>query len=360
VGTIVAPGCRLLIRPKIPLPNLCALLEPASIPWTEEDFTAAAPGTELLDLLAVGLARLMTERATAGLHRAYADRMAHGPFLQGRLDLPAQLRDPLGPKDRLHCRFEDFTADVPCNQLPRATAEMVLRSGLLGEAARPVLHRAVQVLARVSSVPLGPELFQAAEPTRLTQAYRPLYDLCRLLAHGLRPDIEAGLLPNPAFLLDMERVFERYVTAAVTQAFRPTGAFEVAVQPSHPAIRPVAGHPDIPMRPDITVNRGGRPMVVIDAKWKRLRGSPVVTDDVYQVLAYCTALGAFRGMLIYPGRRDRLWTYRLEHGPVELDIRTLRVVGARQVCGRSLRRLERAVRSAAKNAWSTQQQDQVE
>src|SRR4051812_25504895 len=44
VGTLVAPHCRLLIRPKIPVRNVFYLLDPdASVPVTE-DRTAAAPG----------------------------------------------------------------------------------------------------------------------------------------------------------------------------------------------------------------------------------------------------------------------------------------------------------------------------
>src|SRR5207245_2240159 len=109
------------------------------------------------DFLAARLAQLLTQRAAAGLHRAYAERATHGPFLQGRLDVSAQLRDPHGRKDRVHCRHEEFTADVPCNQVPRATAERVLHSPLLGEAVRADLQRSLAPYAEVSSVPLDPE-----------------------------------------------------------------------------------------------------------------------------------------------------------------------------------------------------------
>jgi 5-methylcytosine-specific restriction enzyme subunit McrC len=352
VGTILGPRCRLVIRPKVPTRCLFHLLDPASVPPAAEDHTAAAPGAELLDPLAARLAQLLTERAAAGLYRAYAERAACGPFLQGRLDLPAHLREPPGRKDRLHCRFEDFTADVPCNQVPRATAELLLRCPLLGEAARPALCRALTAFGGVSSVQLGPDLFVTAQPTRLTEAYRPLLDLCRMLAEGLEPAERAGAVACPAFLLDMEHVFERYVTAAVTAAFPPGGPYEVAVQPLHRANRPAPGQPDIPLRPDVTISRGGRAAVVVDAKWKRLRDSPLVTEDVYQVLAYCTALGAGRAVLVYPGRRDRVFKYRLERAPVELEVRALRVVGPREMCNRSLRRLGRALRSRQGRAES--------
>jgi 5-methylcytosine-specific restriction enzyme subunit McrC len=344
VGTIVAPHSRLVIRPKVPVRNLFHLLDPTGPLPTLEDEATAEPGTEALDFLAGRLAWLLAERAAAGLHRAYAERAEQGPFLQGRLDVPAQLREPTGRKDRLHSRYEEFSADVPCNQVPRATAELVLRSPLLADGVRAALRRALQDFAGVSSVPLGPESFQAAQPDRLTEPYRPLLDLCRLLADSLAPQESAGSVTCPAFLLDMERVFERYVTAGVVRAFQDRPGYAVAVQPLHLANEPAPDRPDIVLRPDLLVERGGRRLLVVDAKWKRLSRS-LVTPDVYQVLTYATALGARQAVLVYPGKRDRTWDYVLPHAPVGLTIHTLRVVGPRERCGESLERLGRLLRS---------------
>jgi 5-methylcytosine-specific restriction enzyme subunit McrC len=347
VGIIVAPTCRLVIRPKIPIADLFHLLDPTAPVPAIEDSAAAAPGTEGLNFLAGRLARLLAERVAAGLHRAYAERAEQGRFLQGRLDLPEQLRDPHGHKDQLHCRYQDFTADVPCNQVPKATAELVLRLPFLADPVRAALGRSLQAFSGIRSVPLGPEAFVAAEPDRTTETYRPLLDLCRLLSESLAPGEASGTAVCPAFLLDMEHVFERYVTQGVAGAFPEAGQYGVSVQPHHTANRPVPGQPDISLRPDLTVDRAGRPVLVVDAKWKGLAGSPLVTPDLYQVLAYCTALGVKRALLVYPGRHDREWVYALAREPVRLDIRTLRVSGSPEACARSLRRLRRAVRQAA-------------
>jgi len=87
-----------------------------------------------------------------------------------------------------------------------------------------------------------------------------------------------------------------------------------------------------------------RAKVVVDAKWKDLAGSPLLTHDIYQVLAYCTALGVGRGVLVYPGRRSRAWDYEMMGTPIRLTVCTVRVVGDREACTRSLRRLGRALR----------------
>jgi 5-methylcytosine-specific restriction enzyme subunit McrC len=340
VGTIVAPGCRLLIRPKIPLENLCHLLDAEPPALVTADRTTARAGADLLDLLAARLARLMDERSAAGLHRAYVERAERGPFLQGRLDVPAQLRDGGAAREKVHCRYEDFTADIPCNQVPRATAELVLRSPILGEEARRALGLALRGFAGVSVAPTGPESFEAARADRLVDAYRPLLDLCRLLAESLAPGREAGETACPAFLLDMERVFESYCVRRLAAVLAGQQGAAVAVQPLFRASRPAAGGPDLWMRPDFTLHRDGRPAVVVDAKWKR---SPQVRADFNQILGYCAALGFPRGVLVYPGKADRAWEYHFSRDGMTVHIHTLRVVGPRAACRRSLRRLARSL-----------------
>ena len=88
-------------------------------------------------------------------------------------------------------------------------------------------------------------------------------------------------------------------------------------------------------------------MLAIDAKWKRLDGSPLVTPDVYQMLAYCTALGVRHGVLVYPGGRNRTWEYRLNAAPVTLTVRQLHVVGTGTALNAAVVGLARLLRRLA-------------
>jgi 5-methylcytosine-specific restriction enzyme subunit McrC len=346
VGVVVAPTCRLVIRPKVPLANLFFLLDPLAPVAAASDAVAPEPGTEALAFLAGQLARKLAERAVAGLHRAYRERTEQGPFLHGTLDLPAQLREDPGRKDRLHGRFDDLTTDLPCNQLPRAVTERLLASPLLPETVRAALRQAMPVFDGVEIVPLTADLCAAAE--RAPEGYRPLLDLCRLLADGLAPGENAGPTPAPAFLLDLERVFEGYVTRGVVEAFAGRSAHTVSIQPAHRITPALTGQPEITVRPDVVIDGEDGSVLIVDAKWKRLPKAGPVTADLYQMLAYCTALGVRRAALVYAGRRDGAWAYPLSRAPVVIEVRTLRVVGGPEECRRSLRRLGRALRLAVR------------
>jgi 5-methylcytosine-specific restriction enzyme subunit McrC len=337
-GTIALPNRRLVLLPKIPLRNVLYLLDPES-PFLPAGERGALAECEPLDVLAVELARRVEERARAGLARGYAERQNEGPYLVGRLDLPAQARESPARKDVLHCRHDDFTPDVPANQLPRAVVEALLAGLPLGATARQALQAARAALVEIASVPLSADLLARAERSPGPPEQRPLLELCRWIAEGLAPGVGAGTAP--AFLLDLERLFEGHLTRGLVEAFAGRPGWRAAVQQAH-VIRGTG--PDVLLRPDVVLERQNGPPIVVDAKWKRLPGSAVVTDDLYQVLAYATTLGAELAVLVYPGRRLRVFEHRF--GPVCVQARTLNVAGRREACARALRRLGRDLLSA--------------
>jgi 5-methylcytosine-specific restriction enzyme subunit McrC len=344
VGVLVAPTCRLVIRPKIPLTNLFAMLDPLADVPTAADAVTPTIGTETLDFLAGQLARGLAERVAAGLHRAYRERREQGTVLHGRLDLSAQLRESPARKDQLHGLLDDFSMDIPCNHVLRATAEALLASPLPGADVRAKLRRSLAGFDGVSSVPLTPQLWEGVEVPRLPAEYRSLLNLCRLLTDGLAPGEAAGPTPAPSFLLDLESVFERHITRGIADAFARSRRHTVAVQMSHTINRPVADQPGLTMRPDLTIDRDGRPVLVVDAKWKRLGRTPG-TSDLYQVLAYGTALAAESVVLVYPGRTWRRRVDPFLHTPLRLTIYSLPVGGSREDCLRCVRRLARALKA---------------
>jgi 5-methylcytosine-specific restriction enzyme subunit McrC len=346
VGVLLAPACRFVIRPKIPLANVFAMLEPLADVPSESDQITPRTGTEALDFLAGQLARRMAERVAAGLPRAYREHREQGLVLHGRLDLAAQLREAPGRKDQLHSQYDDFSSDIPCNQVVKAVTESLLACPLLGEKIRAALRRSLIGFESVSSAPLSERLWQAVEMDRLPMEYRPLLELCGLLADSLRLGDILGPTPAPSFLLDMERVFEQHVTRGIAEAFAKSRRDTVAVQATHTVTEPSADQPDITIRPDLTIDREGRTLLVVDAKWKRLPDN-AETSDLYQVLAYGTMLRAEGVALVYPGRRWSVREYRFLHAPLRLMLYTIPVGGSREACLRSIRRLAWALKKSA-------------
>jgi 5-methylcytosine-specific restriction enzyme subunit McrC len=341
VGTILTPHCRLHIRPKMPLESFFYLLDSDAPLVLQDDQVEAVPGAVFLDLLALRLAGLMRERAAQGLHRDYRERQEQQTYLQGRLDVPAQMRLPLGRKDLLACRYEEFTADLPINQVPRATAEHLLTCPFLSERSRQALHHALGPFREVTAVALSDSSF-CAVLSPLTAAYRPLLDLCRVLFEGLSASSQSGATSYPTFLLSLEQVFERYCTRHLVEAFAAdVDRLDVRPQLTCTAHGSRPGQPALLMRPDVTFFRNANPILVVDTKWK---SSPFVRSDLYQVLGYCAALGCPRGMLVYPGVRNRSWEFAFDKKNAHVTIHQLRTSGSAASCRKSMARFVRLVK----------------
>ena len=348
VGTLVLPSCRLVIRPKVPLDSFLHLLDPLAVWSTQRDQVVAEPEGDLLNFLGGQLARLLEERSAAGLRRDYRERAECSPILQGRLDVAAQLRQGAVSRDRLHCVRDEFTADVICNQIARTTGELVLANPLVGSDARASLERALDTYQGVDKIALNESVFAGAVDSR-SPGYGPLLELCRFLAEHLQPGVAAGAFPAPAFLVDMERVFERYVADGLRQRFSVARGWTVEAQ----LARAIAV-PDLVIRPDLCLARHGRLRLVADTKWKDLGSSPVNSTDAYQVIAYAIGLGARRAALLYPGDCNRVWTYDIPRARMFLSIQTLRVIGGRDRFRRSMHNLARELRRDAVRPHSTQ------
>jgi 5-methylcytosine-specific restriction enzyme subunit McrC len=337
-GVIVMPHRRIVISSKVPLRNLL-MLDPLDELPTDRDKVGPDNGREVIDLLAGQLALRMSDRAAAGLHRAYRETAAQGAYLVGRLDIAEQLRHASRGKEQIHSRRDDLSDDVLCNQIPRCVAVRLLASGLLGTATQDKVAGALTPFAHLEEVPLTSDVAAHLLRDRVPAEYGPLLDLCRLLIDSLSPSAIAGAVPAPAFLLPLERLFERYLTRAVQDTFAGDDTVQVRAQEESAIGETMPGQPVVHVRPDIRIDRDGRVLLVVDAKWKRLPTTAVLTEDFYQAIAYCTVLGASRAVLVYPGRRRRVWEYTFGHTSARMQVRTLNVSGRAEQCRRGRRRM---------------------
>jgi 5-methylcytosine-specific restriction endonuclease McrBC regulatory subunit McrC len=98
------------------------------------------------------------------------------------------------------------------------------------------------------------------------------------------------------FLLDMNKLFEQFVTQAFVTVARGSS---VTVRPQQPDYLSGAGSLPVRIQPDITITAGGHVVGVVDAKYKRTVGT-FENHDFYQMIAYGTALGSHSTYLFYP------------------------------------------------------------
>ena len=103
-----------------------------------------------------------------------------------------------------------------------------------------------------------------------------------------------GAWDSQTFLVDMNKLFEVFVTEILRT--RAKGELTVSEQVE----LTLAENGRIPIRPDILIGRCGATLLVADCKYKRFQSESVNNQDYYQVLSYCIATRAQRGLIVYP------------------------------------------------------------
>ena len=294
VGSISVDGIQVLVRPKIPLRNLFLLLE---VGLREHDWRDEAglyeTSEDLLPALVSFFARAAETTLARGLYHSYRERCDRLVALRGRIDMDRQLARP-GVVIPTACRFTEFTADLIENSYLKAAVSRSLRVAGVQPADRHRLMRHLVTLEDVSDVRHHPSAYDDVVFTRLDEHYRPALRLARLVLANLTLQDTFGELEASSFMLDMNELFERFVTERLRRALR--GRLDIKDQHfSH-----LDESREVAIRPDLLFRLAGSDRFVADIKYKLTgdsAGGP--NADLYQLLAYTTALDLPEGMLIY-------------------------------------------------------------
>lgn len=292
VGTIVVPGVQVLIRPKVSNANLFHLLEPSTegLSFGAESFDYGT-SDELAPAFAAFFVRHLERALARGLVRSYREDEDALMSLRGRVSVDRLSRRgglPL-PVD---CTFDEHTADTPLNRVIAGAARRVVRWPSLSPTVRRGLRRALSRLEEAGE-PTRADISRPTVFTRLDRHHLPVERLARLVLEGRSLDDSAGAADAGTFLIDMNKVFERFVE---DRLHRYLGE-RVQVLGQHPDTLDVDGQ--IGLRPDLVFRHGDTMTYVADCKYKLVANGKGRESDYYQLLAYCTALRLPEGMLIY-------------------------------------------------------------
>ena len=294
VGSISVDGIQVLVRPKIPLRNLFLLLE---VGLREHDWRDEAglyeTSQDLLPALVSFFARTAETTLARGLYHSYREQRDRLVAVRGRIDMDRQLARP-GVVIPTACRFTEFTADLIENSYLKAAVSRSLRVAGVQSADRHRLMRHLVALEDVDDVRHHASAYDDVVFTRLNEHYRPALRLARLVLANLTLQDTLGEVEASSFMLDMNELFERFVTERLRRALR--GRLDVKDQHrSH-----LDEGRDVAIRPDLLFRSAGSDRLVADIKYKLTddsAGGP--NADLYQLLAYTTALNLPEGVLIY-------------------------------------------------------------
>ena len=295
VGAVDAGGLSVLVRPKIGIPRLLSLACYAMGVYRQDDRTFDfAEETALPDALALALDSHARRAFSRGLLHGYVTQEEALYTVRGRIMFAEQIRRRYGVPLPVEVRYDEFTDDILENRLVKAAATRLGGMRLRSHRARRALGRVAATLDAVSPVEYPSGKVPEVTFGRLNEHYREVVALSRLvLRHGAF-ESGRGEVRASGFAMDMNAVFQEFVTVALREAL---GVSDRAFGEKS------IGHLDtggrVGLRPDLTWWLGDECVFVGDAKYKNVTGERVPNADLYQLLAYVTALDLPGGLLVY-------------------------------------------------------------
>ena len=285
----------LSLVPKVPVANLFRMLEYAYRLDFKilEGLADSESIAELYERLALVLAKRVLDRIRKGLYRSYVPENDNLPYVRGRIDVMAHVRNP--QRVALPCSFEEHTADLEENQILLWTLTRILESGMCTERSLPHIRQARRTLLGFSALrPFSARTCVDRLYNRLNQDYEPLHALCRFFLEHTGPTHLLGDRRMLPILVDMDRLFELFVVEWLRK--HAPSRYSVLGQEN---VQFRMGHV-VSISIDITVEdlETGRTAFVLDTKYKA--AAQPAAGDIEQVVAYAEAKGCTKAALVYP------------------------------------------------------------
>lgn len=172
--------------------------------------------------------------------------------------------------------------------------------------------------ACVDAVPRGVAL-PKWRPTRLNERYATALSLAELICSNASFTHRTGAQRATGFLVDMAKVFEDFVSIALGAALERIGGRCRSQWTEY-----LDSDANVRMELDLVWHSGDRhALAVIDAKYKAEKQSGFPNADVYQLLAYCTALQLGNGHLVYAKGNESARSHDVRHVGIRIHIHTL-------------------------------------
>lgn len=314
------------LRPKVGIAAVLFLVSYALDPrsWRAEHASLSREAN-LAEAVVPLFARTVQQAIRPGLLHSYRSCEDTLPTVRGRVRMADQFRTRRGLPLPVEVLYDDFTPDILENQLLRTAVDTLGRLHLRHRHSRMTLAQLHQQLNGISTV--VPNTREVPEPrwTRLNERYRSAVALARLIITTAGLEARSGGEDASVFLVNMNTVFERFIRVALREHL----LVDASTFPAAAGGR--ALHLDIehttPLEPDLSWWIAGRCTFAGDCKYKRPEGT-IPNADVYQMLAYLTALELREGVLVYAAGEETPYTVTIPRVDKRIHVRTVDIARA--------------------------------
>jgi 5-methylcytosine-specific restriction enzyme subunit McrC len=346
VGLVSTSNLAIVILPKVPVERVLFLMSFAIDPvrW-QAHASDYADATDLTEGMAAIFAHTLRRALRRGLVQGYRVLDDALMTVRGRIRFDDQLRARFDTPLPIEVTFDDFTADTDLNRLLLAALNVLRRLPLRSQSLRSTLSACAAAFAdTVTARQYAPSALPKPTWNRLNLHFRPAAELAAAILRSTSLELDHGETRGTALTVDMNLVFETFLRSALRQALDLDPSSWPDRAPRWLALDRASC---VRLEPDLTWWDAGHCRFVGDAKYKHISAAGVKHADLYQLLAYTTALGVENGMLVYAAGEATDVEHVVRLAGKRLLVRTLDIDGTPATVLRRVAELSEAISELA-------------
>lgn len=260
----------------------------------------------------------------AGLIKKYRSNEGNLYALKGSLKFAQQINKNLVHAERFYTRHTVYDHDNEYNR--------ILYMGLLVLArinTSAILKSRIESLLlkfpELSTIKVTPAIFERLQYNRKTESYRKAIEIAQLILLNYHPDIQSGSQHVLALMFNMNDLWERWVTWQL----RKQSGTDILVKGQSKRVFWETEKSRKRLKPDILLYKRGEedPFLIIDTKWKTPDSGYPSDEDLRQIYAYLNLYKCKKGILLYPGKEERVEGVYLDGGELFCEQRKLDILG---------------------------------
>jgi 5-methylcytosine-specific restriction endonuclease McrBC regulatory subunit McrC len=251
-------------------------------------------------LLAVLWKSMLNSALTTGqIPKTYIDEHKNLKTYRGRLDIHQNIRNNLVNQSKFYCTYRKLSMDNTINRAVRHAFRVLRDKGLSGILADMSAFDQRLESFGVKDIVSDPKDLDNIRYTRMNAVYQPVVNLCKTIINNDASSFEGREKKNVSYMIDVAELWELYLLRLLQRNLPPD--YFVYSPNSVLGDYLLEGEMRI-VRPDILIEKDGKVVLIIDAKYKRYSqigktGTYMINvqrDDLYQMNTYLYHYGRGR------------------------------------------------------------------
>ena len=224
IGAVNVGDLAVVVRPKIPIDRVMFLIAYSMDPknW-RRDSVNLTRDEDVLEAIILAFAYRTRQAIQRGLLQGYRREEDALNTVRGRIRFGDQIGRRFDIPLPVEVAFDEFTEDIEENRLLKTAIHLLGHTFIRSKTARRELRRLRPAFTTVGLSSYRRGTIPEIRYTRLNEHYRPAVELARFIIESFSLELFHGKVTGAAFLIDMNRVFERFLYVALGEELRLPG-----------------------------------------------------------------------------------------------------------------------------------------